>query len=294
MDLTYVKEFTVMSEICNYTEAADELFISQSSLYKHIKALETELGVVLFVKDGKHIKLTKYGQMFVPYARRLLEIERDFLADIEDEKQEETSIIVLGTAYRVTDLVRDFRKKYGDNCMIRERKGNAELMKDDTDCDLLMACNLDKSSKYERMLFCHEELVVMLPKTHPLANRKSIKVEELKREKFVMIASLAEGKDMGAQYLEDHNIIPRVAMNGITGTEVARLVSEGVGISILNRRSIERAMPDQVAMVSLEPKVEFDVELCWRKDRKLSDMALKFIEFTSEYVQENFNHSEME
>ena len=63
MEIDYVNEFLVLAKVLNYSDAADRLFISQSSLFKHIKALETELGVPLFEKDGKFIVLSKYGMI---------------------------------------------------------------------------------------------------------------------------------------------------------------------------------------------------------------------------------------
>ncbi|MGM9606117.1 MAG: LysR family transcriptional regulator [Oscillospiraceae bacterium] len=291
MDIEYLKEFLAMSRTCNYTEVAEELFISQSSLYKHMKALEAEIGSVLFIKDGRKVKLTRYGRMLVPYAQQVLELQERYFRDVQEARQEDNSILVLGTAYRVTDLVREFRKKYGPHCMVRERKGNEELLKDDTDCELLIACNLNHEKyDYETIPYCEEEMVVVLPLGHPLATKKSLTLAEIQKENFVMVSPFGVGLDMGSSYLRAHNVTPKVVMNGLTGTEVANLVSEGVGISILNRQSIERAMPGAVTFVSLEPKQEFKVELCWRKGQKLSDMALKFIDFVQEYKKIQFEN----
>lgn len=67
MNTEYLKEFVVLAETKNLGEASDHLYMNQSTLSKHIKSLENELGINLFLRTTRRVELTNYGQTFLPY-----------------------------------------------------------------------------------------------------------------------------------------------------------------------------------------------------------------------------------
>ena len=79
MEIEYIKEFVVLAETENYLEAAESLFISQSTLSKHIKIIEKELDVQLFDRTTRKVHLNKYGKMFLKYAKVPLSGNRNIL-----------------------------------------------------------------------------------------------------------------------------------------------------------------------------------------------------------------------
>ena len=70
--LNHVKEFIALTKTENYLEAAENLFTSQSSLSKHIKSLEAELGTTLFDRTTRQVKLNEAGKVFLKYAQQLV------------------------------------------------------------------------------------------------------------------------------------------------------------------------------------------------------------------------------
>ena len=64
MELSYIREFVVLAETGNYLEAADTLFIAQSSLSRHIKSIEMDLGAPLFDRTTRKVSLNGFGQAF--------------------------------------------------------------------------------------------------------------------------------------------------------------------------------------------------------------------------------------
>ena len=107
MDIIYIEEFVVLAEVCNYGRAADTLFISQSSLFNHIKALEGELGVALFNRKGKKIVLSDYGQMFLPYATTIITASKEYMQTIQDVQDQNRQRLIIGTQYRIIDLIKE-------------------------------------------------------------------------------------------------------------------------------------------------------------------------------------------
>ena len=78
MDIDYIHEFVVLADTGNYMEAADKLFLTQSSLTRHIQKLEADLGVLLFDRSTRHIELNKYGNLFMPYARQISQLQKEY------------------------------------------------------------------------------------------------------------------------------------------------------------------------------------------------------------------------
>lgn len=78
LNVRYLEEFVTLTEKKNFLEAAECLFISQSCLSKHIKKLETEIGVELFERTTRTVVLTEFGQMLLPYARKMVSLEYEF------------------------------------------------------------------------------------------------------------------------------------------------------------------------------------------------------------------------
>ena len=73
MEIVHLQEFVELSKTLNFTAAAQRLFISQPALSKHIRALEGELGMALFERKGKAIRLTEFGRSYLRHAEAILE-----------------------------------------------------------------------------------------------------------------------------------------------------------------------------------------------------------------------------
>ena len=116
MDTASLKEFLALVETQNFWEASELLFMNESTLSKHIKKLEKELQVSLFDRNTRKVSLTPFGKCLIPYARSIVETEKNFLEDLEKKIQAQSSQLVLGVIpsmvqYRITDILVDFRKK---------------------------------------------------------------------------------------------------------------------------------------------------------------------------------------
>lgn len=71
MDLLHVSDFIKLAESHNFSIAADELYITQPTLSKHIKSLEKTLGIRLFIRNTKQLRLSEAGEFFYPTRRNL-------------------------------------------------------------------------------------------------------------------------------------------------------------------------------------------------------------------------------
>lgn len=105
MDLVQIRIFAAAAKSLNFTKVAEEMFISQPSISKHISALEDELGDKLFVRTSRSVALTDFGLAFFPYATALLEKEQDIFEFLRTYKHGGGNKLVLGIASVFADSV---------------------------------------------------------------------------------------------------------------------------------------------------------------------------------------------
>ncbi|MBJ8192092.1 LysR family transcriptional regulator, partial [Bacillus cereus] len=107
--------FQVTSKYEHVTRAANELFISQPALSKMIRNLETELGVQLFDREGKHIVLNEYGKKFLKRVNQSLSALEQGVSEVKEMKNEKVEVITLYVAVGsmlLPNLVGKFRDLY--------------------------------------------------------------------------------------------------------------------------------------------------------------------------------------
>ena len=78
MEISYFKDFVILAETKNFWAASERLYIGQSSLSKHIKTLERELGAPLFTRTSRKVELTEFGELMLPYAQSLSRMQYEY------------------------------------------------------------------------------------------------------------------------------------------------------------------------------------------------------------------------
>lgn len=92
MNIDYLKEFVVLADNGSFSRAAEVLFLSQSSLSKHIKALEQELDVLLFRRTTRCLELTEEGEVFLTYARRISRLQYEYQTALYHSRQKKAPL----------------------------------------------------------------------------------------------------------------------------------------------------------------------------------------------------------
>lgn len=282
MDTEHLKEFLVMCEHCNYSAAANALFISQPTLYKHMKSLEAEVGVPLFDKYGNRTKLSQYGKMLIPYAKMMLENQQQYLKEVEIAVTENANSLRIATNYRIKELTREFFTEHRQYKIHTLSRPTLEDAFSNPDCELaFVCCESTPDNRYEYIKYCDEEIVVVVNAAHPLAHRLSVHIDELRNEDFVALTSdsyqFTSPSFLFSKVFDCFQ--PKVVMDTGYGSEAAQLVSRGIGISLLFRKTFDVMSTDNLALISLNPPVYCPVYLCWKKGHELSAGAKKFVEF---------------
>lgn len=287
MDIEYLREFLAIARNERMSDAADELYTTSSSLSKHMQALEKELGVTLFKKVKRCLVPNAYGEALIPYAKEIVR-QREALETILNEKRvTENSTLNVVSHYRIFEEVMQFRKDTGTNVIINESARGVELL-ENGDCEVGFLSRPESvDDQMEIAPYRRERMVFICNKNHPLHEYRSVAIEHLADESFVMFPKSDQGPLARKVYerFDQAGIKPRIAITATVGSTIAKLVAEDAGVAILWEKALRPLMKDiqgDISVIPLEPVEEIEIDICWMKNRILSDNARKFIAFMKE------------
>ena len=241
MNLQQLQYFKVISQTKNFTTASNILSITQPALSKAISKLEEELDVQLFEREGRNIKITKYGEVFLKYAESAVNDIEKGIEKIHDMKTNNDNIISIASTYCIGATFIPFLISNFINSHIQTRfnfnnQSTEEIFKDlkYERVDLGFFDSIEKIDKYseiETILVKKEEYVLIVPKNHHLANREEVELKELKDEYF--IAYNDRNNEKKISYSELIGYTPKIAVEPTEATMLASLVAAGAGIAII-------------------------------------------------------------
>lgn len=296
MEISRCNEFLVLAKTRNYLEASEQLNISQSTLSKHIQALERELGATLFDRSTRRVSLSDDGVTFLPFAERIVRVDYELHAALGKGSPTQKKTLAIGSIpvmspYGITKLLAGFERTHpavrlniveGDATRLKQqmRRGELELAfirewdwsveDDEGDEDFHVAD------------FASDEMVAALPLTHPLAGAGRIGLADLASEDFLL---LPEGSVMYALCLDacqQAGFTPSVRYNGSRADNIIDLVANGMGVSLLMRKPASHIADGRVALVDVEPTITTYVKLYRLRGRRLSPEAKQFFSYVAD------------
>lgn len=292
MDTSYFKEFVTLAETGNFMEASDNLYMAQSSLSKHIKHLEVSLGVQLFERSTRKVRLSDHGERFLPYARQILSLQEQYKAHVEAEMKLLYTSLSIGSVpfmspYHTMDVLSCFRKN-NPNCQLNLLEGRpTEVLEmlQNKECQIaFLPESAIPEEKYHKISFAKDHLAAILPNTHPYAKRNSLCLEDLKNETF-----LFSGKKCSSTYqlFEDGckqaGFIPNEKFMGYPPEQLLHLVEQGLGIIIIARTPAERFANAMVSIVDITPELHTNVCLVYPKNTPLTLAGKQFLESAKDF-----------
>ena len=185
----------------NFTKAAQILIISQPSLSKQIKTLENRLDLILFDRTTKTIKLTEAGLLVLQYAERILSLCEESCRALNDLKTGERGNLTVGASqtigtYLMPRILALFAQKYPQINLKVHVDSTRKIAKTIVDCDIDIAVvggevPPEFRKKLEIESFLEDELTLIIPKSHPFANKKGkiINKDDLYHLSFITLNS---------------------------------------------------------------------------------------------------------
>jgi DNA-binding transcriptional LysR family regulator len=190
MDIYQIRYFLAIVETGGFTKAAERLFISQPSLSVGIKKLEQELGVILFERGGRRAVLTPAGQFFLTKAQTILTNYQDVVHELKTFKSQPVLRLGLLRTIRISSFARligAFRQAHPHVAIDLQDGGAVDLQERLAagDLDILVTGVDELEPSGNSLALFRQRIAVAVANTHPLAQRKSIRLSELDGEPFI-------------------------------------------------------------------------------------------------------------
>ena len=239
MNVDELRWFVAVAETGRVTQAAEELHISQPALSRALARMQAELGVSLFDRRGRTLRLNRYGELYLEHARRTLaELDAGRRA-LEEVTGDETGVVSLGFAptlstWLVPALVSAFREEHpGPRFQLhQDAVGQLVNLLHEGAVDLLI-CSRPGDEGLGWRALGSERLQLAVPPGHRLAGRKRVRLSEAAGEQFVMLKHAFDFRDLVEDLCRRAGFDPE---SGFAAEDIASaraLVGAGLGVAVV-------------------------------------------------------------
>lgn len=261
MNLDHLRYFVKLAEIRHYTRAAEQLCISQPSLSHAINQLETELGVPLFERSGRNTTLTRFGEEFLECAQRSLDTLDVGIGSLQRSARGEGVVRLgflrtLGVDY-IPVLTADFLNADPD-CGIQfsfHSGLSGELIDGllQRKFDLVFCSEPDPSLGLSAVPVTSQELVMIVPKNHPLAGQESVDLADTLQYPAVFFAEGSGLRKVIDRMYDKVGGRPASVIETEEDEVIAGLVSAGFGVAVVPYMDMLQKLDISLLKISSPP-----------------------------------------
>lgn len=284
MEWQQLEYFRAVAQRQHVTQAAEALSVSQSAVSRAISQLEEELGVELFDRRGRAVTLNRYGKLFLRYVERSQAELAEGRRALADAAGEERGIVAFGFLHSlglevVPNMIRAFRKTHPQITFELHQNAGEALMEKlhDGSIDLCVSVpGLFERDDAVWETFTNDELVAAVPQEHRLANRSSIRLQDLAGEPFIVLKQGHTLRAIVDAACAAAGFTPRIAFEGEESVTARGLVAAGLGVALLPETPGARK---GTVDLRVRPKIVRRLGIAWLPDRYMSAATTRFRDF---------------
>jgi len=281
MDLSALQAFVAVAQNASFSQAAEQLFVSQSAISKRIAQLETDIKAQLFDRIGRKVALTEAGHALLPRAQRLLNDAKELQRVVADLQGDIAGKLTMGTSHhiglhRLPDPLRQFTQLHPNVEL------DIQFMDSEEACHAVEVGELELAivtlppTPRERLSLTtiwQDPLVFVAAKDHALCHQKA-SLADLAKHPAVLPSTHTYTRGILESLLRNEGLALNVAMETNYLETLRMLVSTGLGWSLLPKTLIA----DDIQEIKI-PKVQLQRELgvVTHEKRSLSNAAQAMI-----------------
>jgi DNA-binding transcriptional LysR family regulator len=292
MELLKLKYFQMVAKQQHLTKAAHELNISQPALSKMIAKLEKDLGYKLFNRKGRELQLSRLGEAYLRTVDKVfMELdagERELA--LLSEKQNQLISVAITIPSILPELFGGFLEKH-PMVQFRQYQAYSDRTKkqiETGEVDVGITTFPVSGDEIEWLPILEEELWLSVPLNHPLANRGSIYLHEVKDDPFIVTPPGYGFRDMTEQLCMQAGFYPNYSFEGNETGITQELVEAGLGVaffpSLLTSKRVSNLKT--VKLKIIEPRCVRTVGLVRHKYRVSSEFVNDFIQYTIHFFEQ--------
>jgi DNA-binding transcriptional LysR family regulator len=270
----------------SFTRAARELFVTQPAVSQEIKALEASLGIKLFDRSGKNVRMTAEGEVLLSYVHRLFALHEEMESLFGRSKNLQHGQIKLGSTalmgtYFLPKIIGRFNRRY-PGIEIDLQMGNSDQVMHlvlEGMVDLGFSGMTTNHARLESILIHQERMIMVASPRHPLSSRK-ISLDDISETPFIWREKGTQTRKLIEKWflrqLRGH--YPRKSIELQNMEAAKRMVEEGYGITVVPEAAVKR----EISAGWLKPlqveglNVLNSYYLVFLKSRKLTSAAEAF------------------
>ena len=286
MELRLLRYFLTVAKEQNFTKAAEQLHITQPTLSRQMAAFEEDLGITLFIRNGKKISLTDEGILLKRRALEILNLEERTIEELKGKEEVVEGTITIGcgefaAVETLAKICKTYKEKYPlVQIVLHTATADAvyEMMnKGLVDIALFMEPVDTEELDYIRITDCDHWCVGMRP-DDPLAEKEFIKKEDLIGKRLILPERMNVQSELANWFGKDFSKL-QIAFTSNLGTNAGIMAANGLGYPI----SIEGAATkywreDILVQRRISPEITTSTVIAWRRNIPYSLAVRKMIE----------------
>jgi DNA-binding transcriptional LysR family regulator len=291
MEIRQLKTFKTVSSLLSFHRAADQLNYAQSSISAQIQALEEELGVRLFDRLGRGIRLTQAGERLLGYAGKILDLADESKAEVAGTREIRGSVTIripesVGI-YRLPPVIDHFVSQYPEVRLHFTTCAHESLQKDlrkgVTDLAFLMSESIE-AADLDNEVLGFETILLVAGADHPLTRRKAVHTRDLEGETLLLSKVDCSYRRSFERILDESGVVPQRIHDFHSVETLKRCVINGTGYTILPEVAVEGdlARGDLVQLNWEQEGFEVALLMIWYRERWRSPALEAFMAISRE------------
>lgn len=285
MDLRQLKYFATIVEEGQITKAAKKLHMAQPPLSHQLKMMETELACKLFERNGRNLELTESGKILYEKSKILLSTFEDTLFEVKESTKGGKGILSIGADQTCQSYIAEkvvlMRQQYPD-LKFKLLEGDTRYLTESVlqkEIDIAIIQQPIHDERFESFILSPEDFVLVAPETWAIHNPCQIKsLKELPFLSFHRHQNCSTFQIINEEF-QRHGFIPNIICDCIDLAMAFSLISEGLGVTILPKTSINRFNVNGIQIIEFaDCSIQSKATIIWAKNRYLPNNTVNFIQ----------------
>lgn len=297
MELQQLRYFQTVARLEHMTQAAEELNITQPALSRTISRLEEDIGVPLFERKGRQIRLNAYGEIFLAHLERsFLELDQAKKKINDMARLENRSVSIATTNVSIfPSLVSAFLRQYPDVRIRQYLRSDINMyhLLEKGEVDMCISSEPIEGPDIRWDPLFSEELLLLVPREERFIHRQAIRLTEVADERFISSNTSYDSSNWLESFCQKAGFAPKITFEGNDSVVIGEMVSLGLGISFIPKLLWEKfsaILKDRLHVLTMtEPQCIRTTGISRITGRYLSTAANAFYSFA---IQRTWDHKD--
>ncbi len=286
--------FHTVARLLSFTKAAETLHMTQPAVTFQVRQLEEHFNTRLFDRTHNRISLTEAGQCVYEYSDRIFGLYGEMENAVREMTGDVSGVLMMGASttiaeYMLPALLGDFKKQYPDvNVQLRVSNSDGIVHMVETNVIDLGVVESPVMNKNLVVEVCRmDQLVAILPPHHPLAERSSVRIQELLDYPYICREEGSGTREVISEYMGQEGINDaqvNLTMELGSPESIKGAVEAGMGISIISRATVLKELElGTLVALPLEPALERPFSFVHQKQKFRHRAMDELLEFARAY-----------